>query len=505
MIAKLADSLWGQRAKWRYLLLAAVILLFTLLGSREIWTQEHRWADIVSGMFYRHDFFHPYLGQATYYDKPLLSYWLIALLSSLTGTLSTWVLRLPSALSGVLALWAIFRLGTQIKNRQLGLLAAWMLLTTYFFVFWARTSSADMLNMAGSLFAVSWYFDKKQQASGMDYAVFFMILALTSLCKGLVGAMVPLLAVFVDIVLQRSWRRHLRWPLLFAVIPALTVYLLPFWLSSHFGGEQYGESGLYLVYKENVLRYFKPFDHRGPLYTYFVFLPIYTLPWAFFLVPALLALRSRWTSLSLNVRWLIWSLLVIFLFFTVSGSRRSYYVLPLVPFAILLTAEWITAAPSLAWRQWLATVVLIVTYVILFLGMDVVPAWYYSQVGVEKFAVQLKREAAKQRPWPTWQVVMLDAETKLDFYLQLPPDTRHYSVIGERETLDASTITAAWPILNDKPKNTIFVTREQYVSALLPYFQHYFMFKLEQPTHFLWQKKAVINAPVAFIPIEKKS
>ena len=78
-----------------------------MLGAREIWTQEHRWADIVSGMFYRHDFLHPYLGETRYYDKPLLSYWLIAIIAAITGDLSTWALRIPSALAGLLAIWSI--------------------------------------------------------------------------------------------------------------------------------------------------------------------------------------------------------------------------------------------------------------------------------------------------------------------------------------------------------------------------------------------------------------
>src|SRR5580704_5978519 len=95
----------GPFARPGYLFIAAALLLLMMLGVRELWTQEHRWADIVSGMFFRHDFFHPYLGANDYYDKPLLSYWLIAIVSVVTGHLNTWVLRLPSALAGLLAVW----------------------------------------------------------------------------------------------------------------------------------------------------------------------------------------------------------------------------------------------------------------------------------------------------------------------------------------------------------------------------------------------------------------
>ena len=74
------NILWGQSARVFYLMLAAVILLLVNLGIPELWTQEHRWADIAFGMMYRHDYLHPFIMNSPYYDKPLLSYWLVVLL-----------------------------------------------------------------------------------------------------------------------------------------------------------------------------------------------------------------------------------------------------------------------------------------------------------------------------------------------------------------------------------------------------------------------------------------
>ena len=501
-LSTIADTLWGHRARLSYLLLAAVVLLFAMLGAREIWTQEHRWADIVSGMFYRHDFLHPYLGENDYYDKPLLSYWLIAIFAKISGSLTTWDLRLPSALSGLLAIWAIYRLGTKLKDRQLGLLSGWLLLTTFYFIFWARTSSADMLNLAGSLFAVSWYMEKRENAGFFDYAVFFVIVALTSLCKGLVGAIVPLIAVFVDLCLQKSWRKHLRLPLFLAIIPGFLIYLLPFIASSYFSNNAYNENGLYLVYRENILRYFQPFDHQGPIYTYFIYLPIYMLPWAVFFIPALFALKVRWKTLSLNAKWITWTLLLLFLFFTLSGSRRSYYVLPIVPFAILFTADWILSAnfASAKRRLWSAGLV-VVSFLLLFLGIDVFQGWYYTQFGVNRFAVTLKEEASKTKPWSAWNIVMLDAESKLNFYLQLPPNTRSYHIKGtERGEQTASTLLQTWPILENKPDNTIFITRKFYVPLLKEYFTDYRQVEITTHTNLPFLKKGDMSTPVAFIP-----
>jgi len=499
-LSSLVQMLWGRDAKFRFLLMAAVLLLFTLLGGRELWTQEHRWADIVAGMFYRQDFLHPYLGENTYYDKPLLSYWLIALLVKVGGAFTTWALRLPSALAGLLAIVSIYRLGSIISDKRLGLLAGWLLLTTFYFVFWARTSSADMLNLAGSLFAITWYYEKREHAGFFDYAVFFMIVALTSLCKGLIGAIVPLIAVLTDVVLRKSWKHYLSWRFFLSVVPALIVYLFPFWASSIWGGESYQQNGLYLVYKENILRYFQPFDHQGPIYTYFLYLPIYLLPWAVLFIPAVWGLRSRWSSMTLASKGMVWTLFILFAFFTLSGSRRSYYVLPMVPFAILVTADWVLAAQEFKRQLWSAALMM-VSFVLLFIALDILPSWYYSQVGVERFATALKHEASKTQPWQTWNVVMLDAQSKLNFYLQLPPHTPHLGVHGsKRQEQTAASLLKTWPVLQHKPDHTIFISRKAYASLLQPFFLGYR--KVEVPMHSSWSflKKPDQNAPIAFIP-----
>lgn len=496
-----ADYLWGKRAKPGYLLLASTILIFTFLGGREIWTQEHRWSDIVYGMFYRHDFLHPYLGNTNYYDKPLLSYWLVAIFAKLAHGLTTWSLRMPSALAGLLCIWSIYRLGTKLKDRQLGLLAGWLLLTIYYFLFWSRTASADMLNLAGTLLAISWYFDKRDHASFFDYVIFFLILALTSLCKGLVGAIVPLIAVFTDIVLQKSWKQHLRLSMVFATIPAIVIYLLPFVASAYYADQAYEQNGLYLVYQENILRYFKPFDHQGPIYTYFIYLPIYLLPSLVLFIPALFSLQSRWKTLRKNSRWIILTLGVLFLFFTLSGSRRSYYVLPLVPFAILLTADWILSdAAAFAKKSAIAAGLIVTSLALLFLGIDLFPKWYYSKFGVEKFANSLKAEVSKVKPWNECNIVILDAESKLIFYSQLPPSVIKYHIKGsERHLLTEDQLLAEWPLLKSKPENTIFITRKFYQPLLNNILKNHYVFEIRYP-NFVFLQSQDMEIPIAYIP-----
>lgn len=503
----IADYLWGNKASFRLLFLAAIIMLLTFLGGRELWTQEHRWAEILTGMFYRDDFIHPYLGKTIYYDKPLLSYWLMALFAKIGQGLSVWSLRLPSALSGLLAIISIYRLGVVVRNKQLGLLAGWMLITTYYFVFWSRVSSADMLNLAGSLFAVAWYMDKRERAGFWDYAIFFQVIALTSLCKGLIGAIVPLLAVMTDLMLNRSVLKHVKFSLLFAVMPALLVYVFPFWLSSNVNGDTYGVNGLYLVYQENIMRYFQPFDHQGPIYTYFEFLPIYTFPWIIFLLPAICTLPSRWRTLATNSKWVVLTLFVIFAFLTSSGSRRDYYVLPMVPFAILMTADWLY--PFVIEQQRLRKLIsnmVLGLYCLLISYLCLLPAWYYSSYGVVPFVSELKQTATQYYPWHEWKIVTLDAESKNNFYLGLTPGNMNFHIKGDvREKFTTpEQLLAAFPILKDKPAKTIFVTRKRYEQGLNVLLNDYRQIELPMPS-VSWLSHHVDDDTIAYVPIYKNT
>ncbi len=493
--------LWGPKAKFRYLLLASFLIIFTCLGSREIWTQEHRWADIVSAMFLRNDFLHPYLGEHRYYDKPLLSYWLIVLLVKITGYFNTWALRLPSACAALITLWSTYQIGKTLSNKPLGLLAGWLLLTTFYFVFWARVSSADMLNLAGSTLAVAWYFIKREQAGFLDYTIFFIIIGLTCLCKGLIGAVVPLFAVLIDMMVNNTYKQHIKPILFLSLIPALLIYLAPFAASAYFDNDVYNQNGLYLVYRENILRFFKPFDHQGPIYTYFVYLPVYLLPWAFFFIPAVASFIVKSKTLNKNARWMGYMVFALFLFFTLSGSRRSYYVLPIVPFALLFTADWILSEPiSQVIRKKWTLYTLTASFILLFLAVDLLPAWYYSQFGVHRFSAALKHNAAQIKSWESWNVVMLDAESKLNFYLDLAPTVRNYGVRPTQRQLQTSeTLMLAWPILKEKPSNTIFITRKIYASALQKHLPDYTLFEITYP-HYAFLSLSESNTPVAFIP-----
>lgn len=501
MKMSLSQRLYNQPSSLLWLMLAAIILLFGMLGARELWTQEWRWADISWNMLQNKDYLHPYLANKPYYDKPLLSYWLMLLTAKLFGGLTTWALRLPAALSGLLTLYCTYVIGTKIADRKTGLVAAWLLLTTYFFVFWARAATADMLNVAGIMLAVYWYMQRRDQNSFISYSGFFLILAVTALCKGLIGVVIALLAILPDLVLQKRWRQHLRWQLIVALLPALIIYFLPFWLSAHIDNTNYQADGLHEVFFENIVRFFAPFDHQGSVFTYVIYLPLYLLPWTLFFLPACFSLRQYWRELSDLQHRIVWAILLIFIFLTLSGSRRSYYILPIIPFAILFTAQWLTRAGEQAKRLLWSARLVVISYGMLFVIFIVaLPIYYYN--GLNYFAAQVRHQATALQPWQNWRVIILDGEDKLSFYL----DPKHPPIMLDAILTDYSRHVATpaqlvwqWPLLQQKTNNRIIITRQEYVARLQALLPGYLLVAAEPSLGEHLSHTPTNERPVAFI------
>jgi 4-amino-4-deoxy-L-arabinose transferase-like glycosyltransferase len=475
---RIARWLWSDDAPmWRLLVLAGLLLL-VLLGARELWTHEDRWAAICLEMERSGDLLHPRLISLPYYDKPLLSYWVMLGLARLLGGVGEWALRLPSALAGLLAVWCTARLGRALSGRAAGLAAGTILVTCPLFLFWGRTSGSDMLNVAGTVAAVAWYAERRDRPGFATALVFGGILAVTCLMKGLIGAAIPVLVILPDLLREGRWRAHARWPAGVAALAAAALYLFPFALSREPGGAERAD-GLYQVFRENVVRYFAPFDHKGPPYLYLLFIPLYFLPWTLFLPAAALRATRRWRELPWTTCWPIVSSSIIFVVLTLSGSRRPYYLLPILPFLAVVVADWLAAARWGEGRRWrLAGVTAAV-------GVAVSAAWLFvveplGNGGADLHAMGAAVRAAAERTAPAgqWQVALCDAPSKAYFYLA--PDARAVPV-------DPAKPDELRALLRGHPL-TLVAVRTRSLDAVLPLFPHPEVIRMPEPDR--WRRLA---------------
>ena len=189
-----------------------------------------------------------------------------------------------------------------------------------------------------------------QNRSFGRYLVFYLVAAVSSFCKGPVAPAVALattvalssMETIVDIRRGGSRRirqclaRHFNWIMSLrgslAAVCGLAAFALLLFLPVIVTGSR---DAMELMWRENVTRFFKPFDHVEPFYSYFKHIPIFLLPWSFVAIASLVGM-GKWEA-GRPRRWLVCVTIAIFIFFTISGSRRSYYILPIVPaFALIV-------------------------------------------------------------------------------------------------------------------------------------------------------------------------
>ena len=342
----------------------AAVMFFARLGARALWSSEFRWAEIAREMQLTSRYFWPTINGRVYFDKPLGSYWLVLAAARLTGGLDETAARLPCAIAGLLAVWLVMLVGRRLYDGRTALLAGLVLATSFSFVFFSRHASADVETVTGELAAFALFLRNERRQDGWWVVGLWLVMAATSLTKGLLGYVLPLMVLGVYSCLADGWaelgRRLSRgpvlgrigwlvernrwlfnWKSLVAIPLGAAVYYVPFAISAARTGS---EKGLEMVYRENVVRFFHPFDHRGPIYLYFYVIFALMMPWSAFL-PAALAeahrkpVADRIGATERGHRFALVYFWATFIFFTLSGSRRSYYLLPILPAGALLVAR----------------------------------------------------------------------------------------------------------------------------------------------------------------------
>jgi 4-amino-4-deoxy-L-arabinose transferase-like glycosyltransferase len=350
-------------------LLLAASLLFIRLGDRSLWGSEGRWAEVTREMQLTQNYFWPTINGRVYYDKPLLSYWLIAAAARLTGGVDELASRLPGALAGLLGIALLMTLTRQLYDRRTAIVAGCILATSYSYVYWSRTASADIETVSGVLAALALYFPNHERRHKWWIVGLWLIIAVTSLIKGLQGFAVPLLIIGVYSLLAQGWRNvadkllrgslkdRISWFVsqnewffnritLLATTIAGLIYLAPFAMSFVVTNSNLG---LFMVLRENVLRFVEPFDHKGSIYFYFYSIFIIMAPWCLFLPAAMVHAHSKPAGKSDRfVLAYFWTTLI---FFTLSGSKRDYYLLPILPAAAILIARLFASAQE-TWNRW---------------------------------------------------------------------------------------------------------------------------------------------------------
>ncbi len=334
---------------WALLVFTAALTLFFNLGGRDFENRDTvRYVEIVWEMTRSGDLIVPRFSAVIFTEKPILLVWLIYFCSWLVGGITPFIARLPSALSAFGCVLVTTLIGRRIFNNRTGLLAGFILCTSYAFAWEARVCRTDMLlTFWVTLSLLYLYLGYLRVSTGAAsgrgcFIIAYFSAGLAALTKGPVGLAFPAIAFFFYLLCNRRLavmkRMAIPWGILI-ILSMQAAWYVPFLI--RIGPE--GRSYFYemYIYKENLLRFTTGFDHYEPVWYYLPAIVGRFLPWSPFLLlyPILLYLRRGQDTARDNLFPAVWFLSLLTLL-TISSGKHSRYALPLYPAAALMVADF---------------------------------------------------------------------------------------------------------------------------------------------------------------------
>jgi 4-amino-4-deoxy-L-arabinose transferase-like glycosyltransferase len=334
----------------------ALLLVFTLLWfsnldyRRLVHPDEGRYAEIAREMMVTGDWVTPRLDGIKYFEKPALQYWLTAAGYEAFGV-RHWTARLWPALAGYLGVLFIGYAGFRLAGPALGLYSAAVLGGCLWYALNAHILTLDAgLTLWMSVGLGSLFIAQRNEATALERRSWMWAawgaLALATLSKGLIGIVLPGAVLAVYTLITRDWALWRRLHLLSGAMVFLALAAPWFVVMSARNPEFFD----FFFIHEHFTRYLTGEHHREGAWWYFV--PIFAvgiLPW---LTVFLWTAKRMWTdarSEASGFNWqrfaLVWTA-VIFVFFSMSGSKLPSYILPIFPALALAIGLQLTTLPD---------------------------------------------------------------------------------------------------------------------------------------------------------------
>ena len=315
---------------------------FGLLGA-----DEPRYAQIAREMLARHNWIVPTLNGAPWLEKPALLYWKMMNSYSIFGV-SDWAARVPAAshatvlVLGIFFFMRRFRFASELDAAMIAASSAGM-------IGFGRGASTDMLISAPFALAMMSWWTWHQTSKKLWLMIFYGLLGAGALAKGPVAPALAVLVVGAYAALRRDGKLFVR----SISVPGFVLFfamVLPWYLAVQHKVPQFFR----VFFVEHNLERFGTnlYQHSQPFWYYIPVFLLAALPWTFFAVPALVeagrnAFRRENPESSATVAddglpsfLFVW-IVVPIVFFSISRAKLPGYILPAIPAAALLTAEYI--------------------------------------------------------------------------------------------------------------------------------------------------------------------
>lgn len=316
---------------------ALLLLYFGGLGDLPLLEpDEGRYTEIPREMLSTGEYVLPHLNGVLYFEKPVLTYWLVASAIKVFG-LNEFASRFWSALLGLAGLAVAYPMALRCWGRRAAYLSVLVLGTSPLYLALARLTTTDMpltffLSSTLFCFYVGWEVPPARWGGAVRHLA-FAAAALAVLSKGLVGIVLPLGIIGAYVALTRRWHLLKTAPWLSGSLLFLAI-AAPWHVCASAKDPDF--AWFYFV-REHFLRYLTPIHDRvEPVWFFLPVLVWGLMPWVALLPSAFAdfasSLKPGLARKEANPRLFLWIWAgVVVLFFSASQSKLIPYVLPALP------------------------------------------------------------------------------------------------------------------------------------------------------------------------------
>ena len=322
------------------------------LAARPLYkTDEARYGEISREMAQSGDWVTPRLNGIKYFEKPPLQYWAGAAALKVFGV-HDWAARLWTGLLALAGVALVFCAGRRLFGPPAAAAAAALLAGSPLYLAYGQFNTLDMgvsVLASAAIFAFAVAQDADADAVGGALVrrrrhwmlAGWAACALAVLSKGLIGIVLPAATVALYVLVRRDWALLLRLELargtaVFLVITA------PWFIAVSMRNPEFAH---FFFVQEHFQRFTTTMHHR--VHPAWYFIPVLAggvAPFLFVVAAGWwAALRRPGPGFSPSLFLGLW-VLVVFVFFSASGSKLPGYILPLVPALAVLGGAYVARA-----------------------------------------------------------------------------------------------------------------------------------------------------------------
>jgi len=285
-----------------------------------------------------------------YYEKPPLSYWLVAPAISIFGA-KDWAVRIPLGINLLLIAAVFYGVTRRFWPRNTTILASFVMLSSVGFL-------AGLGLLLTDAFLVLWFAltcfclflgfrpDAPPARRWLWILAAGAFAALGFLTKGAIAIVLPGAITVLWLIWEKRWKALWTLSLPGGLLVFLAIVAPVLVLIEHYNPGFFKQ----FVIEEHFARFTgtrRMQAHPEPFWFFIPITPLLLLPWSLFLVRAVRTVFKNPTLRrdTLSRFYLVWAGVVL-VFFSISTGKLMSYILPAIPPLLLLLGRWGIAEPQ---------------------------------------------------------------------------------------------------------------------------------------------------------------